>query len=737
MKMARILSIGGRAGLILRQAAGERKTMSLLEMKEAGMRVCFRINEDRTVELVDFSAEKALGTEEKEKDLARLEQGGCMVPRLHQILCVHLTGEGTTDVHAYKHNMGSESARFRYRNHTVEDCENGRILTIEMESEHRLHAEYRMRFFHDIPVVRVETTLRNDGTEPLGLEYVSSFYYGGLSKNGEGVYSDKTDLYVPYNSWASEAQWKRDDICDLGLSSMPIEGYNLPDTSNNRYHYENLGSWSSCEHLPMGMCVNRRTNEISYYEIEHSGSWQIELGSDVGRNLYLALMGPNDETQWWKNLQPGESFTTVPAAFGVCIGGPSEALGELTRYRRLIRRPNQDDVACNVIFNDYMNCLMGDPTEEKEKKIIDFAAELGCEYYCMDCGWYDKGPWWDRVGEWKESPERFPHGVRSVADYARARGMKMGLWLEIEVMGVACELAGKLPDDWFICTHGKRRIDNKRYLLDFRNPRVREYCTNVVDRLIGEYGVQFFKMDYNVTTGPGSDVNADSVGDAMLEHYRAFYDWIREIYRKHPDLVVEACSSGAQRMDYGILSLHSLQSTSDQTDYVTNSHIAANVVSAVTPEQAGMWVYPYRNEREHVIYNMVNGLLLRPYVSGLVWDLSEDNLQLMREGISLYKEKIRKDLPQMVPFWPLGLHSVRSEVLAFGLRNEGKAYLAVFTVTTKNAQLDLSCLKLSEFATAQVLYPKTADCDYLLKEGILTVHLPQEACARLFEIEIL
>ena len=59
----------------------------------------------------------------------------------------------------------------------------------------------------------------------------------------------------------------------------------------------------------------------------------------------------------------------------------------------------EDDEKLNVVFNDYMNCLMGDPTEEKEKAIIDKAAEMGCEYYCLDCGWYDKGFWWDRVGE--------------------------------------------------------------------------------------------------------------------------------------------------------------------------------------------------------------------------------------------------------------------------------------------------------------------------------------------------
>ena len=46
--------------------------MGLIEMKEAGMRVCFRINEDKTVELVDFSAESALGTENTESELKRL-----------------------------------------------------------------------------------------------------------------------------------------------------------------------------------------------------------------------------------------------------------------------------------------------------------------------------------------------------------------------------------------------------------------------------------------------------------------------------------------------------------------------------------------------------------------------------------------------------------------------------------------------------------------------------------------
>ena len=65
-----------------------------------------------------------------------------------------------------------------------------------------------------------------------------------------------------------------------------------------------------------------------------------------------------------------------------------------------------------------------------------------------------------------------------------SKGMIPGLWLEIEVMGIRCELAEKLPDDWFFFRHGKRVYDRSRYQLDFRNPEVRALADGVIDRLV-------------------------------------------------------------------------------------------------------------------------------------------------------------------------------------------------------------------------------------------------------------
>lgn len=156
--------------------------------------------------------------------------------------------------------------------------------------------------------------------------------------------------------------------------------------------------------------------------------------------------------------------------------------GELTKYRRAIRRKNEDNEKLPVIFNDYMNCLWGDPTTEKELPLIDKAKEAGCEYFCVDCGWYSAGFWWDGVGEWLPSKERFPGGLKEAMDYIRSKGMVHGVWLELEVMGIKCPKADKVPDDWYFMRHGKKVYDRSRYQLDFRNPEVIAHATEVIDR---------------------------------------------------------------------------------------------------------------------------------------------------------------------------------------------------------------------------------------------------------------
>jgi alpha-galactosidase len=489
----------------------------------------------------------------------------------------------------------------------------------------------------------------------------------------------------------------------------------------------------------MAILENNEAGTSLFWQIEHNGSWHWEI-IDQSDLLTLLISGPTEhDNHWWISLQPGEEFVSVPAAVGEVQGSVDEAAQQLTRYRRLIRRPNDDNRNLKIIFNDYMNCLWGDPTTEKLLPLIDAAASVGCEYFCIDAGWYAPGEWWDGVGEWLPSAERFPEGIKYVLDYIRSRGMIPGLWLELEVMGINSPKLKDTDDSWFFQRHGKRVKDRSRYQLDYRNPYVIAHADEVIRRLVEDYGVGYIKMDYNINAGIGTDKDADSVGDGLLQHNRAYLAWLDRIFARYPELVIENCSSGGMRMDYAMLSRHSIQSTSDQENYVNYAAIAAASPSALTPEQSAIWSYPLREgDDEEVVFNMVNALLLRVHQSGHLAELSPRRRELVKEALDYYKS-IRHHIPQALPFWPLGLPKQQDEWICLGLRHEDAIYLAVWRIHGESTEISLSLPQLQgkrlEICCA---YPQSFDCRWSWSEGegLLKVTLPETKTARLLEIKL-
>ncbi|MDO3410077.1 alpha-galactosidase [Saccharibacillus sp. CPCC 101409] len=649
-----------------------------------------------------------------------------------RLLEVQLSGEDRDEYHGRSHRASYPGLRMTYSGHAMERNDLGLRFTVEMnDPQTGLKTECRWQFYDGLPVLRAWTTLVNEGAEDLGVEYVSSFSLNGLAKEGAGDQDDKMKLHLAHNGWQSEVQWRSNTLPELGLSHMT-------DRSSKRVALSNTGSWAAAEHLPMGLLENEEANATVFWQIEHNGSWHWELLNQFD-HLSLLVSGPSEHDHgWWKNLRPGESFESVPVAVGFVRGGFEEAIGGLTRYRRLIRRPNTDNEKLRVIFNDYMNCLWGNPTTENLLPLIDAAADVGCEYFCIDCGWYSPGKWWDGVGEWLPSEERFPEGIKYVLDYIRGKGMIPGLWLEIEVMGVNSPKLAQTDDSWFFMRHGKRVKDRSRYQLDFRTPAVVAHADEVIRRLVEDYGVGYIKMDYNINAGLGTETGADSLGEGLLGHNRAYLSWIDRVFGTYPELVIENCSSGGMRMDYAMLSRHSIQSTSDQEDYVKYAQIAASSPAALTPEQSAIWSYPLREgDDEEVVFNMVNALLLRVHQSGHLAELSAPRRELVREALDVYKS-IRGDIRESLPFWPLGLPKVEDGWVSFGLRRGGKRYIAVWRLDAADSEAALPLPGMAgKAADCRLLYPQGrpgGSCAWDAEAGALDVTLERERTARLFEV---
>ena len=583
------------------------------------------------------------------------------------------------------------------------------------------------QFFDGISIVKSETILENCGARDIPIEYVSSLSLTGLGMDAKGDWDPHSRIHLPFNSWTTELQWRNFTLAELGLTRMRSH-----DRSMERISQSNTGSFGAREMLPMGCFEHIGNGSFYAWQIETHGSWHWEL-AEISRKLYLLLSGPTEqENQWGIQLRPGECFHSVPVAIAMDDGfdGVFQALNA---YRRRIRRPNADNRELPVIFNDYMNCLKADPTTEKLLPLIDRAAFLGAEYYVIDAGWYADGAWWDSVGEWRESRQRFPNGLQQVIDHIRSKGMKPGLWLEIERMGKNCPLVKQWPDECFFCRRGKRIVTQQSLQLDFRHPIVRRHADEVVDRLIGEMGVRFIKMDYNFEIGAGTEIEADSVGDGLLRHQRAYLDWLDAALERYPDLVIENCSSGGLRNTYSMLSRLSICSTTDNTDYLANAKISINSATAYCMEQAGVWSYPLATASdEEVIMNMVSCLSWRPYLSGQIWALSESKLDLMREGVRLYKNYLRPMIPGARPFWPLGMVDADDGWGAFGLKREDRIILSVWHFDSAPNELDID-LDDRNIQTVKCIYPESEACRAKLRQGVLSISCPQKT-ARIFEL---
>ena len=688
-----------------------------LEFAENGLYFVFDLEENHPVLLLHMGAEPQYREPGEGKEF------------LYTMQEIQATGESRLEHFGLGPSGTFPGNRMNYVNYTDQRNDVGRVLTIyTKDQETGLSGEMVYQFYDGIPVVRCRNILTNEGTESIGLEMVSTFVQAGLADEQQ----EELSVLIPHNGWQEEIQWKETPVNQLGYRTISDCGI-----SSKRIQIRNIGSWSAGEYLPLACLRNSTRGTMEFWQIEHNGAWNWEF-QERDRRLTLVINGPDEVNHhWWKSLKPGERFETVPAAVGCVKGGVNETFAALTRYRRAIRRVNRDNQELPIIFNDYMNCLWGDPTTEKELPIIDAAAAIGCEYYCVDAGWYTDENWWYKVGEWQPSEKRFPNGLKEVTDYIRMKGMIPGIWLEIEVMGTQCSMKDQVDESWFFQRHGKPALDRDRYQLDFRNPEVRAYTRSVVDRLIQDYGIGYFKIDYNINANIGTEYQADSPGDGLLEHNRAYLAWLDGIFADYPDVVIENCSSGGMRMDYAMLSRYSIQSTSDQTNYLRYASIAANAPSALTPEQAAIWSYPLSDStREQTIFNCVNSCLLRIHQSGHMGVLAEDKKDIVREELRYYKE-IRKEIPNALPFWPLGLAKDGDDWMALGLDCRGRQILAVWRIKGEEmCELPLPGYKGKEL-NARVVFPAGDDRCHLewdSEAAILRVHMPEEKMARILEL---
>jgi alpha-galactosidase len=224
-------------------------------------------------------------------------------------------------------------------------------------------------------------------------------------------------------------------------------------------------------------------------------------------------------------LQPGASAQS--GRFALQIG--PDPFSALEYYAQMIG--DAHEVRIGSVINGWCNWFY-DHANTSEAEILgnaEFAAlhlkPYGLEWIQIDDG-YQRS-----FSDW-EGNERFPHGMKWLAQRIRELGLRPGIWIAPYVVSEGTDVHRHHPD-WLIrdldgsLRHCGNRGTTKLYGLDISVPAAADWLRGLLHRVANEWGYDFIKIDFVEWTVLAAERYSDP-GWSRASAYRRGAEIIRE-----------------------------------------------------------------------------------------------------------------------------------------------------------------------------------------------------------------
>ena len=304
---------------------------------------------------------------------------------------------------------------------------------------------------------------------------------------------------------------------------------------------------------PWAVCRNQITGGYLLVALAWSANWRIGLYTSLSANDQSSHLrcevGPTGPAPL-RIVSAGETVELPEVHFGM---GYDDFDALIQAWHTHIRSGvlTQDTIPQPVILNHW-GYMEHELEESRLHAEIDIAAEIGAELFMVDAGWFgNRGQnWYNTVGDWKAG-DRLPGDLFPVFDHARARGLQVGLWVELETADSKGSELAKAHPDWFLTRYGKT-VDR---LLDLSKPEVAAHLEAVCINLVERYRLDMFRLDYNTDANEGGFNQRDGrMENTTWRHVEVLYGIFERLKKRFPNLQLENCSSGGGRTDIGIAS---------------------------------------------------------------------------------------------------------------------------------------------------------------------------------------
>ncbi len=390
------------------------------------------------------------------------------------------------------------------------------------------------------PVLARYLEITNTGTAPAALSHVAP-WAGVLwntktapprhHQNANPAFDERTRAKFSLGYFASE-DWGHEG--DFVWQPLPAEHFRLERKQSGR-------SWGS----PYYILRNEATGELFFLALAWGGNCFAEFAYRH-ETLLSFRVGPLAPAPL-RVLAPGETVTSPEVHLGPLHGGCDAAVGQWHQHLRasvLPPRPRGRE----------MYTIAGRVVEEPGDWLLremDIAAEMGVEAFMVDAGWYGEtfAGWWEHRGDWFAG-NWLPGGMKGLREYAHRRGLLFGLWHEAEAFSRKTRLFREHPE-WLLTTDAGRACAET---LDLANPAAAQFFEDAVLRIVKDFQLDFYKLDYNVAVGEGGQTLRDGYAESEFwrhsEVVHRVYDRVR---RECPRVCLENCGGGGGRNDLGML----------------------------------------------------------------------------------------------------------------------------------------------------------------------------------------
>lgn len=283
------------------------------------------------------------------------------------------------------------------------------------------------------------------------------------------------------------------------------------------------------------------------------GNWRLRARREGAGTLIGAGLS---DAHFGKTLGPGETLSGFVLYAASSAQDLEEACGRLRRFflERVSLMGARDWDTLPVTYNTWWCYEDKFLSEEACLKNAEIARETGMTHFMLDAGWFgdsrEGADWVGTRGDWDIVNSRFfPGGIRRLGAQINGKGIRFGIWCEIEAVGEKARLREEHPE--FVA----RRDGKSLGYVCMSSPNVRAWALGQIVRLIEEYGAHWIKFDFNLDPGFGCGAEGHAHGerDGLFEHYRGYYRLLSEIHRLYPQVILENCSSGGLRLDLGML----------------------------------------------------------------------------------------------------------------------------------------------------------------------------------------